>query len=113
VAEAKTVIAVFGEAPEIAVQRVSVRGARATLSVSVPAPGLLQASGRGIVKTKLRARSEGVVNLHLSLSRKGRKMLRSSKEGKLSITVALVFASADGSTVKAKKVVTFKRGSRR
>jgi DNA-binding beta-propeller fold protein YncE len=113
VTEARTVVAVFGEAPEIAVRRVSVRGARATLSVSVPGPGLLRVSGRGILDTKLRARSEGVVNLHLSLSPKGRKTLRNSKEGKLSITVALVFASADGSTVKAKKVVTFRRGSRR
>lgn len=113
VTDAKTVTAVFGEAPEIAIRRVSVHGARAILAVSVPAPGLLQASGRGIVEAKLRARSEGVVNLHLALSRKGRAMLHGSEEGRLSIHVGLVFTSADGSKTKAKKIVTFKRGGKR
>jgi hypothetical protein len=110
VTEAKTITAIFGEAPEIAVRRISVRGARANLSVSVPAPGLVQATGRGVVKAKVRARNEGVVNLHLKLSTKGRRMLRSSREGKLSIKVALLFTSADGSTVRTKKIVTFRRG---
>lgn len=109
VTEAKTVTATFGEAPEIAIRRVSVHGSRATLAISVPAPGLLRAGGRGIVKAKLRARSEGIVILRLSLSRKGKQMLRRSREGKLSIHVGLLFTSADGSSVEAKKIVTFNR----
>ena len=109
VTEAKTVTATFGEAPEIEVRRVAVHGARATLAVSVPAPGLLQASGRGIVNAKLRARSEGTVILHLRLSKRGRSMLRKSKEGKLSIHVGVLFTSTDGSKTAARKIVTFKR----
>jgi DNA-binding beta-propeller fold protein YncE len=109
VSDAKTVTALFGEAPEIAVRRVVVHGATATLAVSVPAPGVLQARGRGIVNAKLRARSEGVVTLRLSLSKKGRSMLRRSKEGKLSIHVGVTFTSADGSKTDARKIVTFKK----
>jgi hypothetical protein len=108
VTEAKTITAVFGEAPEIAVRRVSVRGTQAALAVSVPSPGLLRASGNGIAKTKLRAQGEGVVTLHLSLSKKGRIML--GRKGRLSIRVLLRFTSADGSTVVTKKFVTFARG---
>jgi hypothetical protein len=110
VTEAKTITAVFGEAPEIAVRRVAVRGTRATLSISVPSPGVLHVSGRGIARKKLRARSEGVVTLRLSLSKKGRRMLHGSRTGKLSIRVILHFTSADGSTVVTKKIVTFRRG---
>lgn len=112
VTEAKTVTAVFGEAPEIAIRRVRVHGTRATLAVSVPAPGLLRASGHGIVKAKLRARSEGLVSLHVTLSPKGKSMLRKSKEGRLSVHLALLFTSADGSKTTAKKIVTFKRGGK-
>jgi DNA-binding beta-propeller fold protein YncE len=108
VTEAKTVTAIFGEAPEIAVRRVSVRGARAEVAVSVPSPGLLRVSGRGIVKEERRAHAEGVVNLRLSLSDEGRRLLR--EKGKLSIWVTLRFTSADGSTVVTKKIVTFRRG---
>jgi hypothetical protein len=110
VTEAKTITAVFGEAPEIAVRRVSVHGTRATLSVVAPSPGLLRVSGRGITETTLRVRSEGVVALRLSLSKKGRGMLQKSGRGKLSIRVILHFTSADGSTVVTKKIVTFRRG---
>lgn len=112
VTEAKTVIAVFAEAPEISVRRVAVKGSTATLAVSVPAPGLLKASGKGIVKAKARARSEGVLSLRISLSSQARRALRRAEEGKLSIKVALLFTSADGSTTRAKKVVTFRRGGR-
>lgn len=108
VTDAKTVTATFGEAPEIEVRRVTVRGAKAVLAVYVPAPGLLQTGGRGLVNTKLRARSEGVVLLHLSLSKKGKSMLRKTKEGKLSIHVGIRFTSADGSKTNARKIVTFK-----
>jgi DNA-binding beta-propeller fold protein YncE len=113
VTEAKTVTAVFGEAPEIEVRRVSVHGPRATMAVGVPAPGLLQASGGGIAPAKVRARSEGVVNLRLSLSRKGKRMLRHSRKGKLLVHVALLFTSADGSKTTAQKIVTFKQGGKR
>ena len=108
VSEAKTITAVFGEAPEIAVRRVSVRGSQAGLTVSVPSPGVLRASGSGIVETKLQAHSEGVLTLRLSLSKKGRAMLR--RIGKLSVRVTLRFTSTDGSAVETKKIVTFRRG---
>jgi DNA-binding beta-propeller fold protein YncE len=111
VAEAKTITATFGEAPEIAVRRVSVRGKRAEVAVSVPSPGLLRVTGRGIVKAERRVHTEGIVNVRLSLSDEGRRMLR--EKGRFSIRINLRFTSADGSTVATKKTVTFGRGSGR
>ena len=107
VTEAKTITAIFGEAPEIAVRRVSVRGTKAEVAVSVPSPGLLHVSGRGIVKSEQRAHAEGVLTLRLSLSDEGRRMLR--EKGRLSVRVILRFTSADGSAVVTKKIVTFRR----
>ncbi len=112
VSEAKTVTAIFAEAPQISVRRVEVRGARATLAVDVPAPGLLKADGRGVKDAQARARREGVLTLQLALNRKGRRSLRAADEGKLSIRVALLFISTDGSKTTAKKVVTFRREGR-
>jgi DNA-binding beta-propeller fold protein YncE len=113
VTEAKTVVAMFGEAPEIAVRKATAHGRTVILSVNVPSPGVLQASGRDIVAKKLKADSEGFVTLRLSLSARGARHLRQADAGKLSIRVSLLFTSADGSTASAKKIVTLQRKGRR
>jgi hypothetical protein len=111
--EAKTVTAVFGEAPEISVRRAVAHGRKIVLSVSVPSPGLLEAHGKDIVAKKLRVDAQGFATLRLSLSARGARRLRKADEGKLSIRVSLLFTSADGSTASAKKIVTLRRKGRR
>lgn len=110
ITEAKTVTALFGEAPEIALGRLKVDGKRATLVVRVPAPGLVRAWGSGITKASERARSEGALTLKLQLDRAGRRALAKAKDGRLAVKVTIAFTSSDGSRAKKRvKPVTFIR----
>lgn len=95
-------------APRLALGRVTVKGATATLALRVSGRGAVRATGRGLKKVWASAKAAGPVTLHLALSRSGRRALRRSRRGLLSVRVSVTFAPSDGGPpVSAKKTVTF------
>ncbi len=93
----------------IALGKLTVKGARATLRLSVSGPGSVVASGRGLKKARAHAGSAGPLTLRLALSGSGRQALRRARHRKLAVKVTLSFTPDEGgATAVLKKTVTFK-----
>ncbi|HEX4669581.1 MAG TPA: NHL repeat-containing protein [Solirubrobacterales bacterium] len=94
--------------------RATVKGATATLRVTVPRPGQLSASGRGLRSAAVTTFRAGETTLSLRLTGAGRRALARAKRHKLAVKVTVAFAPFDeGATLRAAKAVTFKQGGRK
>lgn len=78
----------------------------ATLTVTVPGPGALVASGKGLVSVTVQAKKAGPVQLALKLTSAEKKTL--AKKGKVTIKVKIVFTPTGGSPGVTTKSITFK-----
>jgi len=97
------------EGPGVRLGALRLKGARATLEVTVPGPGALSASGSGLSPAKVGAKRAGVVTLSLALSKAGRRAL--GRKGRLPVKVHLGFKPSGGAApVLLAKTVVFKRG---
>jgi hypothetical protein len=84
------------------------RGTAATLRVSVPGPGKVSASGRGLKMVRVGSSGAGSVTLKLKLTSAGIKALKKARGHKLTVKVRITFQPAGGSPATASRAVTFK-----
>jgi hypothetical protein len=97
---------------QLTLGKLTVKGASATLKLSVSGPGSLSAAGSDLKSASAATSSAGVVTLPLALSAAGKRAL--SRRGKLEVEVTLTFTPSDGSgAVLVTKTVTFKAGQGR
>jgi hypothetical protein len=88
--------------------KLTVRGSRASLQLSVSGPGTLSASGAHLQRATASAEAAGPLTLHLALSGSGQKALRRAKHGTLRVKVALTFMPNDGAgALTLTKAVSF------
>ena len=85
---------------------VKANGTMATLTVTVPGPGTVAVSGKGLIGAKVKAKGAGPVKVSLKLSSAEKKTL--AKKGKVTIKVAITFTPTGGTAGTATKTVTFK-----
>lgn len=84
------------------------------LTVTVPGPGLLTATGQGLRSLRVHPVSASTPTLRLHLNQAGRRALSRSKLHELRVGVQIAFSATDGTpTVRARQTVTFtqKRGN--
>jgi hypothetical protein len=80
----------------------------ATLTVTIPEPGTLVASGRGIKKATVKAAKAGAVKIRLKAAGKGLKRL--NKKGKLKAKLKLAYSPDGGDTnIKSIQIVLSKK----
>jgi DNA-binding beta-propeller fold protein YncE len=106
----RNVVAAFGPAPPgpLQVRKAVVKGATATLSVAVPGPGTLSASGKWLRSASVLQLDGGAVSLRLQLSPAGRRALAKAGRRGLKAKAALAFAPLQGgATLKAGRALTF------
>lgn len=106
----RQVVAAFGAGfpGPLRIRGLDVRGGTAVLRVSVPAPGLLVATGPKLLPASALPVAAGRVGLRLRLSAAGRRALARAKRDRLGVRVTLVFSPLDGGTpVRTQRVVTF------
>jgi hypothetical protein len=112
----KTVVAAFGPGSPgpLRLQGVAVRGATATLRLTVPAAGALSASGRNLLPASALPLAAGKASLKLQLNGAGRRALAGAGRGGLRVKVALALAPFDGGdVVQTRKTVVFGAEPRR
>jgi DNA-binding beta-propeller fold protein YncE len=105
----RDIVAAFGPAPPgpLQVRKVVLRGASATLTVAVPGPGSLSASGKWLSSAKTLPLASGDVTLRLGLSPAGRRALAQAG-GRLKTKAKLAFAPLEGgATLKSAKALSF------
>jgi hypothetical protein len=100
-----TPIAVTGCRPTLRVLHESAKGPTATLSVEVPFPGRLSASGRGLSRALARVGRRGVTKLALTLSRGEQRLLAIHPGRRLRVRVRLMLTSAHGKRLSATATV--------
>jgi len=108
----KTVVAAFGPGSPgpLRPRGVVVRGATATLRLTVPAAGALSATGRNLVPASALPLAAGKVSIKLELTAAGRRALASAGRDGLPVKVRLGLAPFDGGdAVQARKTIVFGR----
>ncbi len=91
------------------VGRPSSRAATVVLPATLPGPGTVAVSGRGVKDASASSSQAGPITLHLHLSRRGARALAHSKSGALSTRLTVAFSpSGGGSGSVVGKTVTFK-----
>ena len=90
------------------VGRATVKGTTATLSLSLPGPGRLQASGAKTKGATVTVAKAGAQKIKVSLSRAGLKALRKAKRRTLAVKVALRFTPTGGQAATQTATLTFK-----
>jgi Divergent InlB B-repeat domain len=89
--------------------KLTVRGATASLKLSVSGPGSVVATGKDLKRAHAHASAAGSLALHLALSAAGRRALARAKSHRLKVKVTLSFTPSDGGAPAiAKKTVTFR-----
>jgi len=96
-----TPIAVEGCKPAIRVLKSSVRGATATIEVSVPAAGRLVASGRGLSKASRKVKRAGTATVKLKLTSGEAAFLKRHPGRRLKADVHLRFTPSKGGRLNA------------
>ena len=89
--------------------RASVKGSSATLTVSVPGPGRLKASGPLIKGAASNIAKAGVQSIQVKLSKAGVKALAKAKKRSLAVKARLTFTPTGGASSSQSATVTFKR----
>jgi Divergent InlB B-repeat domain/NHL repeat len=110
----RVVVAAFapGPAGPLRVRKAVVKRGVATLTVAVPGPGTLVASGKWLSSTRTLPLDAGDVTMRLGLSPAGRRALAGAKGNRLKTKVRLGFAPLDGGTgLKATRKLVFGGGS--
>ena len=102
-----TPIRVTSCGPVISVEGHSVRGAVATITVSVPEAGRVVASGEGISQTSITARAAGSVTARLILSQAKRALLARHPGRRLTVHVKLRFIPRHGAPLATTTTVLF------
>jgi hypothetical protein len=91
-----TRIAVSGCKPALRVRRHAVKGARATVALSVPMAGALTVSGQGIASVHRRVATPGEVSLSVALTAAERRFLAAHPGRRARVQVRLALAGAHG-----------------
>jgi hypothetical protein len=89
-----------GSQPTLEVVGHGGKGKTATLELSVPSPGTLVATGKGVSKASRKATEAGTLTVTLHLSKAGRALLAKHRGRKLKVSVKLVFTSTTGSRLR-------------
>ncbi len=89
--------------------KATVKGATATLKVTLPGPGKLQVSGAKTKTTAITVAKAGVQTVKLTLSSAGVKALRKAKRRSLAVKVALRFTPTGGQAAAQTVSLSFKR----
>ncbi len=89
--------------------RATVKGSSATLTLTLPGPGKLQASGARTKASTITVTKAGVQTLKVTLSNAGSKALRKAKRRTLAVKVALRFTPSGGQAASQTASLTFKR----
>jgi len=92
-----------------AITKRSVKGSSATLTVSLPGPGRLQASGPLIKSAASNIAKAGVQAIQVKLSKAGAKALAKAKKRTLAVKLRLTFTPTGGAASSQSATVTFKR----
>ena len=92
-----------------AITKRSVKGSTATLTVTVPGPGTLQASGPLIKSASSKIAKAGTKAIQVKLSKAGTKALAKAKKRTLAVKVRLTFTPTGGAASSQSATVTFKR----
>jgi hypothetical protein len=92
-----------------AITKRSVKGSTATLTLSVPGPGRLQASGALIKGAASNIAKAGTQVIQVKLSKAGAKALKKAKRRTLAVKVRLTFKPSGGASSSQSATVTFKR----
>ena len=100
-----TPIAVTGCKPAITVVKRSVKGATATISVSVPAAGKLVATGKGLSKASGKASKAGTVTVKLTLTKGEAAFLARHRGRRLKAKIDLRFTPKKGAKLKTTTTV--------
>ncbi|MGO9248641.1 MAG: hypothetical protein ACLP7W_08615, partial [Solirubrobacteraceae bacterium] len=100
-----TPISVEGCKPAIRVLRHHVKGATATLFVSVPAAGRLVANGRGLSKASKKVKRAGTVTVKLTLTNGEAAFLTKHRGRRLKAKIQLTFTPKTGSRLKTTTTV--------
>jgi hypothetical protein len=88
--------------------KASARGATVILEATVPGPGTLTATAKGLRPARAGSADAGSVTLRLRLGASGRKALAKRGSGRLALRVAVTFRPSDGTAAgTASKTVTF------
>jgi phosphodiesterase/alkaline phosphatase D-like protein len=85
-----------------------VKGAAATLRVSVPGPGTVSASGRRLRAASASSSGAGPVTLRLKLTGAGLRALKKARRHRLEVTVEILFQPTGGSPGATSRTVIFK-----
>jgi hypothetical protein len=101
----ETPVAVTGCAPAIRVLSDKVKGATATIVVSVPSAGKLTATGKGVSKGTSKAAKAGSLTVKVALTAREAAVLGKHKGRKLKATVRLQFAPKAGSRLSTTTTV--------
>jgi len=87
----------------------TVKGSTATLKLTLPGPGKLQASGAKTKAATTTIAKAGTQTVQIKLSGAGLKALRKAKRRTLAVKVQLRFTPTDGQAATQTATVTFKR----
>ena len=97
---------------QIKASTVARNGRRATLTLTLPGPGVVRIAHRHL-ETIRRDVEGGTVKLRLSLNKAGLKALRRSKRRARSVAYTVRYTPTGGATARARDVLTFKRKAAR
>jgi hypothetical protein len=87
-----------------------VKGAAATLQISVPGAGAVSATGKGLKAVTAISKGQGIVTLKVKLNGAGMARLKKAPNDKLTVKVEISFQPGDGSAGRTSKTVTFRGG---
>jgi hypothetical protein len=86
------------------------RGAAATIQASVPGPGTVSATGKGLKATRATPKASGLVTLKLTLTAAAMTQLRKAPNHKLTVKVRIAFQPSGGEVKMMTHNVIFRLG---
>ncbi len=95
-----------GSAGKVQITKQSVKGSTVTLSVKVPAGGVVSVSGSGLRRIRRSVSKSATYTLKLTVTKAGSASLRKHK--RLKVKIEVLFTPSTGARSSAAKTVTFK-----
>jgi DNA-binding beta-propeller fold protein YncE len=93
----------------VSIGKVSLRGSRGSIEVTVSGPGAVSVTGKGLARASARSRAAGPLRIPLELSSSGKRKLRRARTGRLRIEATVQFTLRNGSTrATASEILTFR-----
>jgi len=83
-------------------------GTSAKIKVKVSGPGIVTASGKGLLTTKATAKSAGRFWLPMKLAKAGIEAAQKAPGGRLRVKITFVFTPTGGTPAQKRKNITFK-----